>query len=240
MAPQQEQHDDDERPVVLFVHGMYGSHLVDTASHNKLLWISPWTVLKSIFKGNKGHTQVAAPLTWSQDGLHQDQDSIKPESIVTQFTKTFSDWTQTLQDNHQAQVLNFLWDWRRPLEESTSKLLEYLDQQGLVGTKRRRRRRVVIVSYSTGSLLAWVAINKYPQTFQGWVSVGAAMGCGNFMLHDFAEGWSVGAGIQLLDPETILSCPSIFSFFSSGTRARIQRRNIQHGKPYRGSLGGHA
>lgn len=189
------------RKVLVFVHGMYGSNLSNASGRQ--VWISPYTILKSLWTGNRGHTETALPLTWS--GTKQDADDLVADSIMTLTCQPWQTFTSSISD--RVDVLDFLWDWRRPVEETSVIFLKWIQQQGL-----DKERRALVVSYSTGSLLAWIAINKHPDLFEGWVSVGGAVGGGNFMIHDHGHGWKLGP-IRLFSAETSFSFTGTYSFF---------------------------
>jgi len=74
--------------------------------------------------------------------------------------------------------------------------------------------RALLVSYSTGSLFAWPTISLHPELFSGWISVGGAIGAGNFILNDFTNGWYKGK-LCLISTETMFSIASLYCFLAA-------------------------
>ena len=94
---------------------------------------------------------------------------------------------------------SFCWDWRRQFEETEPKLAKFL--AGLNLGTGPGKRQVVLVTHSTGSLLAWPTISRHPEYFAAWVSVGGALGGGTTTLRDLCQGWTQ-SGVRFLTPET--------------------------------------
>lgn len=78
-----------EKKVLIFVHGMYGSNLVDRSS-GKCAWINLRTVLRH---WRSGHP-VDLPIQWNETVQHA--DALYPESVATLTCQPWWKWTQTI------------------------------------------------------------------------------------------------------------------------------------------------
>lgn len=205
-TPQQPQ----KKKILIFVHGMYGSNLIhkETGEH---AWLSRATVLGNLVRGNRSHFQSRISpkkISWSADDKVHDRDDLYPQSPLDMFTKPWDEWCASL-DTNIVDVRNFLWDWRRPLDETCEAFRQWVLQQGL-----SEHNRAVLASYSTASLFVWPIVNQHPYLFSGWLDIGGAIGGGNFILNDFNNGW-YKKPICLLSAEVVFTIPSLYVFFAA-------------------------
>ena len=203
------------RKILLFVHGMYGSNLCNPKTGEQA-WLSVSTIASGLLHGNRGHFRDSAGptngISWSTDGGEYGRDEFEPQSTIEMFTGPWSEWCASL-DPEAVDVRNFLWDWRRPMDETHKSFERWVLDQGLSASNQ-----ATLVTFSTAALFAWPVVNQHPQLFSGWLDVGGAVGGGNFMISDFANGWFKGGGgvagsICLIDAETLFTIPSLYVFF---------------------------
>lgn len=182
---------EERRRVLIFVHGMIGSQLVDKKS-GKLLWLSPWTLLKACFRGTH---KIAPPLTWSADGRRLDEDSITAQTtqdFATWFVGGWATWCAELRRTGEVDVRDFVWDWRRPMDEVCDTFLEWIQQQEL-----GLDCQAVLVTFATGCHIAWPAVSNFPELFKAWITVGSGLYSGNGIIQPITDGWFMDPALPL-------------------------------------------
>lgn len=196
-------------PVLIFVHGLYGCNLARRDSSSRA-WLSARTILRACCcRCNKGHTPLALPISWNAAGTVQDADALEPAGPLEKGYAQLLRWMERRR-SAGGEVHSFCWDWRRALEESEYRLCAFLAGLDLGGGPGQRR--AVLVTHSTGSLLAWPSVSRHPEFFDAWVTVGGALGGGTTTLKDLARGWKAGA-VRLLSPETNFTFAAMYGFF---------------------------
>lgn len=71
--------EDPNKPLVIYVPGLYGSKLVPLEGGRKRKWNPPVSGFISALHGNAGHKDLALPISWdtNEDGDYvQDEDDI--------------------------------------------------------------------------------------------------------------------------------------------------------------------
>ena len=204
-------------PVLIFVHGLYGCNLArrrdDGALSRSRAWLSLRTVLGACCDCNKGHASLALPTAWDNSGGrvagHQSTDELVPAGPLEMGYGGLLRW-MAAQRAAGVDARSFCWDWRRALEESEARLAAFLAALEL--GRGPERRQVVLLTHSTGSLLAWPSVSRHPDWFAAWVSVGGALGGGTTTLKDLSRGWKKGPA-RLLSAETSFTFASLYGFF---------------------------
>jgi len=196
------------RKLLIFVHGLFGANLAQCFSgSSKTLYLTPWSLLKTQLGLPSGHQSLTRDLRIESSDEVENTGTISPNSLQTQFCQSFIHWAKGLSNDKKIQVEFFLWDWRRSIKENSDKFKQYVLQLELDND-----RQAVLVSYSTGSLVAWPAVCDMPHLFSGWLNVGGAIGSGNFMLNMLQRGWCYGP-LTIIDPETLCAFAGCFNFF---------------------------
>ena len=190
-------------------------------------------------------SNISLPLAWDPATGLQAKDGLVPTEVLPLSYALLQAWIEEKQQSYDVRV--FHWDWRRSLHESAAGFQAFMDAQGLcgpgvdgsgsVGGGAGSRRQAVLVTHSTGSVIAWPAVNAGPSRFRAWVSVSGALGPGPNALKDLHHGWAIdlgipccfrsafGGGPYLVDAETSFTHPSLYFFFSSTPDER-GRRNM--------------
>jgi len=203
--------------VVIYVHGLYGSVLVNRKT-GRVEYSLPTSLLRSaIFHGNRGHN-VALPTTWSKSTADndntvpiQDKDDLIP-TVPIRFThKVIFDYLESLRDSGNIELHTPVWDWRRAYEETEPKLANDIDAI----LDRYPRRRAVLITHSTGALVSWPSLNRRPGDFSAWVNLGGCLGGGNAFLKELLNGWGAPGVefLRLFSARTMCTFPSHFGFF---------------------------
>lgn len=202
---------DASKPLIIFIHGYFGSHLVSKRGGCcgccGRKWLSYCTILRAFCRCNGGHRSLALPLTW--DGDAQDTDNLEPGTPVSLAYAGLLAWLHRLEAQGLADVDCLCWDWRRAFEETEAKIAAHIEDRLGGGS-----RKAVLLSHSTGSLLAWPSVNRHPEFFSAWVTAGGALGASELGLKDLAIG-SRGPGcLKLINAETMGTFPSCYGFFA--------------------------
>jgi len=208
-----------EPVVVIYVHGLYGSVLVNNKT-GRVEYNLPTSLLRSaIFHGNRGHN-VALPTTWSKSSTDnnntvpvQDKDNLIP-TVPLRYTHTgLLDCLESLRDSGSIELHTPVWDWRRAFEETEPKLANDIDAI----LDRHPRRRAVLITHSTGALVSWPSLNRRPGDFSAWVNIAGAIGGSNALVKELRNGWGAPGAefLRLFSAMTMCTFPSHFGFFVS-------------------------
>jgi len=208
-----------EPVVVIYVHGLYGSVLVNNKT-GRVEYNLPTSLLRSaIFHGNRGHN-VALPTTWSKSSTDnnntvpvQDKDNLIPTVPLRYIHSGFLDCLESLRDSGSIELHTPVWDWRRAFEETEPKLANDIDAI----LDRHPRRRAVLITHSTGALVSWPSLNRRPGDFSAWVNIGGALGGSNALVKELRNGWGAPGAefLRLFSAMTMCTFPSHFGFFVS-------------------------
>ena len=208
-----------EPVVVIYVHGLYGSVLVNNKT-GRVEYNLPTSLLRSaIFHGNRGHN-VALPTTWSKSSTDnnntvpvQDKDNLIPTVPLRYIHSGLLDCLESLRDSGSIELHTPVWDWRRAFEETEPKLANDIDAI----LDRHPRRRAVLITHSTGALVSWPSLNRRPGDFSAWVNIGGAMGGSNALVKELRNGWGAPGAefLRLFSAMTMCTFPSHFGFFVS-------------------------
>ena len=205
--------------VVIYVHGLYGSVLVNNKT-GRVEYNLPTSLLRSaIFHGNRGHN-VALPTTWSKSSTDnnntvpvQDKDNLIPTVPLRYIHSGLLDCLESLRDSGSIELHTPVWDWRRAFEETEPKLANDIDAI----LDRHPRRRAVLITHSTGALVSWPSLNRRPGDFSAWVNIGGALGGSNALVKELRNGWGAPGAefLRLFSAMTMCTFPSHFGFFVS-------------------------
>lgn len=210
---------DDSKPLVFFVPGLYSSTLLHSTSFSRGLagffrdkWNPPKSVLfPSLVKGNKGHPDLALPITWTknEDGVYvQDRDEFEAHACLASVQDKLLQFLETLHTNGLIELHKVLWDWRRSFEEAEKKVSSKIES-----ICSGDSRKAIVLTHSTGAMLTWPTISKHPEWFSSWVN---AAGCllqgSNLFLSDFADGW-FKSFLNVLSKECFFTFSGLYSYF---------------------------
>ena len=209
---------EDQKPLVIYVPGLYSSTLAPTEKGGVLgcirdKWNPPSSVLVTLLKGNRGHSGLSLPLTWSKDeskGIYvQDKDDIEPQDCLKSVHSEFFQFLETLNTNGLIELHTIIWDWRRSFEEAENKISSTIET--ICSTNKRK---AILITHSTGAMLSWPTINEHPEWFNSWVN---AAGCflftNNSFLAEFERGWSQ-TSVSVICKEAFFSFPGLYSYFA--------------------------
>eukprot|EP00979_Chaetoceros_neogracilis_P014120 scaffold4445_cov262-Chaetoceros_neogracile.AAC.14 len=225
------------KPLVIFIPGLYSSTLEPTISSScsqveetpsstptppvaatgglsgclRDKWNLPKSLLLSLMKGNRGHSGLTLPLTWSKDesGIYvQTKDDLEALGCLKFVMIELLRVLRTLHDNNFIELHEIVWDWRRSFEEAeisiASKIASICSEDA---------RQATILSHSTGAMLTWPTISKHPEWFSAWVNIaGCLLAGGNAFLADFDHGWNKSF-INVVSKEALFSFPGMYTYF---------------------------
>jgi pimeloyl-ACP methyl ester carboxylesterase len=148
------------KSIVVFIHGIKGSVLVD--EKDSTVWLS----------GTQGlglsTPNIALPLTWQNDV--QEKDSIRAKEVLSDVKvipfileeKVYSPWLTAGRELYKENFHPFAYDWRRDNLESVESF------EMFVGKIRSANPEasITIVAHSMGGLIALALLNKRPEFFQ--------------------------------------------------------------------------
>jgi len=196
--------------LILFIPGLYGSELSSTKTGVK--WLNLLTVAKTaIFNNKKGH-DIALPISWENKGNSQTQasDDLLPTDILNLSYKNWVKWSTKINGDstNNTTVVNFPWDFRRALDEINAKFELFMMEM----REKFHNHMATVVTHSTGSMIVWPTLNKHPDWFNRWYSVGGALGPGPNGLSDLGHNGFQHAVTTLASAETLWSFPTLYAF----------------------------
>jgi receptor expression-enhancing protein 5/6 len=208
---------DEDKPIIIFVPGLYGSALGPASGGMKRRWNPPTSGIVSLAtcKG-KGHLDIKLPITWSEneEGVYvQDEDDITAEGCLKVIQNKLLDYLDTLHKNNLIDFFKIVWDWRRSFEETEKTISEDIKSICSSGS-----RKVILISHGTGSMICWPTINKNPEWFQAWVSTSGVTQYGSTKyLKEFDQGLARLIGkkplIKVMSEEAYFSFAGLYSYF---------------------------
>jgi len=186
-------------PLVIFVPGLFGSALTDSAG--MIRWGTHSVSLRALFCGCNSGAALRLPLDWPSE--RQAPDGLEVAGLVPLGYTQLKQWAQA----SRADVYFWGWDWRRSIQEAAEAF------ELFCGDKLSEGRKCVLVTHSTGAIVAWPTFNTHPHLFTHWVSVAGAHGSGcNGMLNLLHEGWKIGRW-NILTTRTLWSFPLLHIFW---------------------------
>lgn len=131
-----------ERPAVILIPGILGSHL---AVDGKRVWLS-LRILSGLDR-----------LAWRPDA-----NNVQPDGAMG---RSYDDLAEFLSTTHE--VIEFSFDWRRPIEQEARRLAGVLDQA--LSTRDATGQPVHLLAHSMGGLVARTVQLEQPQVWQRWL-----------------------------------------------------------------------
>ena len=131
-----------ERPAVILIPGILGSHL---AVDGKRVWLS-LRILSGLDR-----------LAWRPDA-----SNVQPDGAMG---RSYDDLAEFLSTTHE--VIEFSFDWRRPIEQEARRLAGVLDQA--LSTRDATGQPVHLLAHSMGGLVARTVQLEQPQVWQRWL-----------------------------------------------------------------------
>ncbi|QHE76223.1 CHAT domain-containing protein [Hydrogenophaga sp. PBL-H3] len=131
-----------ERPAVIMLPGILGSHL---AVDGKRVWLSARIL------GGLGR------LAYPDEG-----GRVLPDGAIG---SVYDDLATFLSDTHE--VIEFSFDWRRPIEEEAARLADVMDQA--LAARATSGQPVRLLAHSMGGLVARTAQLERPDVWQRWL-----------------------------------------------------------------------
>ncbi|MEM9018667.1 MAG: alpha/beta hydrolase, partial [Verrucomicrobiota bacterium] len=131
---------DLSKPTIVFLHGIMGGHLA-TAPGNRS-WLSflkmPFTAFHDVL---------------GLDAKGRDRYSLGPDGIVQlTYKRAIRQWRRK-----RFRVLEFSYDWRKPIEDSADRLASFLEQEA----RRSGDSRFVLVAHSMGGLVCSLYAHRH-------------------------------------------------------------------------------
>lgn len=210
----------DAKPLVIFVPGLYSSTLEPASGGTgqgglvgwlRDKWKLPTSLLLSLFKGNGGHSGLKLPITWTknEEGIYvQDSDDIEAVGCLEFVQDRLLHFLETLNQNGRIDFHKAVWDWRRSFEEAESAVTAKIES-----VCANDDRKAIILSHSTGAMLAWPTLSRNPEWFSTWINAAGCLLVGsNLFLADFDHGWGK-SWIKILSEETYFTCAGLYSYF---------------------------
>lgn len=135
-------------------------------------------------------------------------ESPKDSLFTDALTVNYQPWARFMEENKATvDFRTFYWDWRHEMSLTSTAFVKFVESLGI-----SKDRPVVLVSYSTGGMIAWEAINEYPELFKTWLNIGSSFGPGAALLDMIDRGWTLPNGLQLFRRDELFSFPVMFSY----------------------------
>lgn len=182
-----DEHQQQQLPPLVFVHGFKGSYLVDSKTGS-----TEWITAFKAFGLFTSYPKLALPLTWSDDDT-QDKDTIVPNGpmhSIAYFYSVYGPFLDWAARSSGRSFHPFAWDWRRSMFEAVDQLLTYLQD---LGTPCQ------VVGHSMGGLVTYAAMltayqrggtDLLKRLFHSALFVGTPFLPGNCLLEDSIPGSS--------------------------------------------------
>lgn len=204
--------DDPDRFPLVFVPALFGSDLVQD---EEKVFVTPSIGLKL------STPDLKLPLKWT-DSTDPDKpypvqarDSIEPGDVLKKVELKACCKTITLIDQYskfcdyfqeKSKFHTFSYDWRRDLNETTDKLIEFLKE-----IKAKYGEPAQVVSHSMGCLIALAAYNTHPQLFHSSLFCGGMFAGGFGFYPTNTDGFPIGLNKTFLGPNVVHTFPSMYS-----------------------------
>jgi pimeloyl-ACP methyl ester carboxylesterase len=205
----------NKKSIVVFIHGIKGSVLVD--EKDSTVWLT----------GSQGlgisTPNLALPLEW--EGDVQKKDSIRAKEVLSEVKvipfileeKIYSPWLSAGRKLFGENFFPFAYDWRRDNLENVSSFEAFLE------TIRRQNpeANITVVAHSMGGLITLALLNKRPEFFQKVVFVGVPFYGGIGFMEDLHVGIPSGLNYKILSKEVLFTMPSVYTLFPIETKERV-------------------
>ena len=190
---------------------------------------------------------LALPIQWQREQnshenedpkvlLRQETDDIIPVEALKRLdlglgcssccSYTVIDQYATLCDHFHKQDIHFYeyaYDWRRDLNESTDKLIDFLKK-----IQSKHNRKPQVMAHSMGCLIALAALHEQPSLFHSLLLAGGNFGGGAGFYPMNTEGMVVGLNRQFLGGEVVHTFPSMYAAASPMMEDPILRLSCEH------------
>lgn len=202
---------------IVFVPALFGTELVRRKkTRDELVYVTAAIGL------NAKSPDISLPLRWDQkDGdpsslPKQEMDDIAPASVMKKIQLScfcnitlldqYSTFCQHFEEKVDAPFYVFNYDWRRDLNESTDKLIEFLTE-----IKDRHGSSSQVISHSMGCLIALAALKTNPFIFNSVLFVGGNFGGGAGFYPTNTIGMNVGLNKEYLKGSVCHTFPSMYA-----------------------------
>jgi pimeloyl-ACP methyl ester carboxylesterase len=205
----------DKKTIVVFIHGIKGSVLVD--EKDSTVWLN----------GSQGlgldTPNLALPLEWQGD--FQKKDSIRPKEVLSEVKvipfileeKVYSPWLTAGRKLYGENFYPFAYDWRRDNLENVSSFESFLETV----RGQNPEANITVVAHSMGGLITLALLNKRPEFFQKVVFVGVPFYGGIGFMEDLHVGIPNGLNHKILSKEVLFTMPSVYTLFPIETKERV-------------------
>ncbi|CAJ1940420.1 unnamed protein product [Cylindrotheca closterium] len=160
--------EDPNKPLVIYVPGLYGSKLVPLEGGRKRKWNPPVSGIVSALHGKPGHKDLALPVSWdtNEDGDYvQDEDDIYAYDCVKGVQGKMLTFLEGLDQNGLIELHKVVWDWRRTFEET-----EKLVAEEIASICKEDDRKATLITHGCGAMITWPTISSNPEWFSTWVN----------------------------------------------------------------------
>ena len=203
----------DAPPPLVILPGLYSSVLgKKQARFAPNEWKIPTTLLFSLVTGNRGHRNLALPITWKKDEHGndvQDEDDIEATDCLPYVQAKLLTLLDILNEKGLIELHKIPWDWRRSLEETEMKISAQLES---ICANDVHHRKATLLTHSTGCKLAWPTVSRNPHYFSSWINCAGCILASNVFLQEFQQGWKLGR-VSLLGKETAFTLGSLYCYF---------------------------
>lgn len=224
------------RPPVVFVHGAFGSRLVDRAAGREIWPVSSSALLLSDYAGLElpldADTGEALPDAVEAAGVLEQAGSLEFYGSLLESLDRAGGYRRSVPgqpvDDGQPRQYAYLYDWRRDLAEAARGLDAFVEQ--LRRDHGDSTLKVDVVAHSGGGLVlrhfllygAWVTGTDGPRqpSFAGLAKVRRAVAIGvpelgmAYAVQSLATGETVG--LNRIWPSTLATCQAPFQFLPHG------------------------
>lgn len=205
----------NKKSIVVFIHGIKGSQLVDV--NDSIVWLT----------GAQGlgldTPKLSLPLAWQGDS--QEKDSIRAKEVLSDVKvipfileeKIYSPWLAAGRKLFGENFYPFAYDWRRDNLENVSSFESFLETI----RSQNPEANITVVAHSMGGLITMALLNKRPEFFSKVVFVGVPFYGGIGFMEDLHVGIPNGLNHKILSGEVLFTMPSVYTLFPLETKEHV-------------------
>ncbi|MBP7282145.1 MAG: alpha/beta fold hydrolase [Leptospiraceae bacterium] len=205
----------NKKSIVIFIHGIKGSVLVD--KKGSPVWLT----------GAQGlgldTPNLSLPLNWQ--GETQEKDSIYAKEVLSEVKvipfileeKVYSPWLKAGRNLFGENFYPFAYDWRRDNLENVVSFEQFIEKL----RSQNPEANVTVVAHSMGGLITMALLNKRPEFFTKVIFVGVPFYGGIGFMEDLHVGTPSGLNRKILSGEVLFSMPSVYTLFPLETMERV-------------------